>query len=108
MIKTTLLTASLVCLTVAATAQTTSKRASTTNATSTTTVKEEVKIDQEYALPTEKLVKAFKTSIIPKDFPTYDHKIDHDANKKNGLTYLSTHKELLTEDAIAWLKERGL
>ncbi len=103
MIKTTFLTASLVCFATLASAQET-----TTGVVKITPAKvdvPEVKVEQEYALPTDKLLQAFESGEIPKDFPKYDAASDKRINKKTGIAYLVDHQDILSEEAIAYLKE---
>jgi hypothetical protein len=108
MIKTTILSVCLVCAASAANAQSTpTSRATKVSPATNSTVVSDVKVDQEYALPTDKLTKGIKSGVIPKDFPKYDQKMDKKGNKKVGVAYLVQHKDFLTEDAIAWLKEKN-
>lgn len=109
MIKTTILTACLLCAAVAVNAQSTETQKNIkVSAAPAKVAMKDVKIDQEYALPTEKLNKAFKEGQeIPADFPKYDASADRRQNKKKGIAYLVNHQDILSDEAIKYLKENG-
>lgn len=111
MIKTTILTASLVCFASLANAQNSTPIAKEAKLSTAKPIKHVVKPEaeapREYALPTDRLNNAFKGGVIPKDFPKFNTNFDKRENNKIGIKYLVDHQDLLTEDAMAYLKEHN-
>lgn len=106
MIKTTFLTLTLVCVASMANAQTSTQVKPARASQNVTATQQQA--NQEFAIETSKLKQAFKGGTIPADFPKYNKDADKKQNKKDGIAYLVGHQDLLTEEAIAKLKEKGL